>query len=120
MIARLLQENQVFTYLCRFIYAKGVCERKQDENILKKAGNAPDAVFHDQGNEWKGKFAKLCGAINISSLQNDLGDHRSLGIIDRFLRTIKTMIQEYLTSNNTTKCIDELPRLIQLYNNTPR
>ena len=78
---------------------------------MKKAGNTSDAVFHDQGNEWKGKFVKLCEAKNIFSLQNDLGDHSSLGVIDRFSRTIKAMIQRYLTSNNTTKCVDELPMI---------
>ena len=62
------------------------------EMILREAGDTPDSVFHDQGKEWKGKFAKLCEARHIASLQNDLEDHRSLGVVDRFSRTIKTMI----------------------------
>ena len=109
----------------RKAYAIGIKSKTGDdcgngfETILTDAGNKPNSVFHDQGNEYKGKFARICEAKHIASIQNDLGDHKSLGIIDRFSRTIKAMIQRYLVANNTTKFIDELPRLIKLYNDTP-
>ena len=89
------------------------------EKILKRAGHNPDSVYHDKGNEFKGKFDKLCESKHITSVQNDLGDHQALGIIDRFSRTIKSMIQRFLIANNTTKYIHALQDLVKLYNDTP-
>ena len=109
----------------RKAYAEGIKSKTPEdcaeafELILKRAGANPDSVYHDKGNEFKGKFDKLCKSENITSLQNDLGDHQALGVIDRFSRTIKSMIQRYLVANNTTKYIDQLPKLVKLYNETP-
>lgn len=79
----------------------------------------PQAVYSDDGNEWKGEFKDLLKAKNVVHIVNDYGDHNSLGIIDRFSRTIKTMIAKYMTANDTKKWIDTLPSLIKLYNETP-
>lgn len=109
----------------RKAYAEGIKAKTPEicseafEKILKRAGAQPDSVYHDKGNEFKGKFDKLCESKNITSIQNDLGDHQSLGIIDRFSRTIKSMIQRYLVANNTTKYIDSLQDFVKLYNDTP-
>ena len=42
------------------------------------------------------------------------GDHASLGIIDRFARTLKTILHK-----RTTNWIDPLPSIINRYNNSP-
>ena len=109
----------------RKAYAEGIKLKTPEvcseafEKILKRAGNKPDSVYHDKGNEFKGKFDKLCESKHITSIQNDLGDHQALGIIDRFSRTLKSMIQRYLVANNTTKYIQELQDFVSLYNDTP-
>lgn len=79
----------------------------------------PKAIYSDDGSEWKAEFKHLLESKKIVHVVNDYGDHNSLGIIDRFSRTIKTEIAKFMTANNTKKWVDDLPRLIDLYNNTP-
>jgi hypothetical protein len=87
------------------------------KNVLKEA--VPRVIFHDMGSEFKGSFYNFIHSKNIISIENEFKNHNALGIIDRFSRTIKSMIAKYLTANNTTKWVDELPRLIDIYNKTP-
>jgi hypothetical protein len=47
------------------------------------------------------------------------GDHASLGIIDRFARTIKTILHKRFIKNGTTNWVDALPKIIDQYNNSP-
>ena len=47
------------------------------------------------------------------------GDHASLGIIDRFARTLKTILHKRFIKNGTTNWIDPLPSIINRYNNSP-
>ena len=89
------------------------------KKILADNQVQPKSIFHDHGNEFKGDFAVLMKSLNIMSLENDLENHRSLGVIDRFCRTIKSMISKYMTANNTGTYIHVLPKLIKLYNETP-
>ena len=46
-------------------------------------------------------------------------DHNSLGIIDRFARTIKTILHKRFVKYNTTNWVDVLPTIIKNYNNSP-
>ena len=43
--------------------------------------------------------------------------NHSLGVIDRFCRTLRNLINKYCTSHKTTRYIDVLPKLIDNYNN---
>jgi len=47
------------------------------------------------------------------------GDHNLLGVIDRFSKTIKTLINKQFQKNDDTKWFDKLQKLIVAYNNTP-
>ena len=80
--------------------------------------NKPKVIYADEGNEWKGSFNEFIKNNNIVKLEDNSKNHHSFAIIDRFSRTIKTMIAKYMTGNNTTKWVDELPHLIQIYNNS--
>ena len=88
------------------------------EKIVKRAGK-PIWVYHDQGREWLGQFKLYCEKENIVSLTNLLHEHTSLAIVDRFSRTIKSMIEKYMTGYNTTSFVDKVSYLVNLYNNTP-
>lgn len=79
----------------------------------------PKVIFHDMGSEFKGAFHRFVESKNIISIENEFKNHNALGIIDRFSKTIKGMISKYMTANNTTKWVDELPRLTAIYNKTP-
>ena len=46
-------------------------------------------------------------------------DHKALGIIDRFARTLKTIISNYFLYNNTKIWINDINKIIDIYNNTP-
>ena len=105
----------------RFAYAEPI---KKKEAILTRdafdkmitADNKPCCIYHDKGKEWLGDFDEYCKKNDIVSFTNELHDHHALGIIDRFSRTIKSMIEKYTTGSNTTKYIDKLPKIIEDYN----
>jgi hypothetical protein len=95
---------------------------KTPQSVLtafKKFGVEPNAVYHDSGNEFKGSFLKYLKDNEIVDLKADIGDHNSLGVIDRFSRTLKTMIAKYMTAQNTVVYYDKLDDFIKAYNNTP-
>ena len=46
-------------------------------------------------------------------------DHKALGIIDRFARTLKTIISNHFLFNNTKVWINNINQIITVYNNTP-
>jgi len=48
-----------------------------------------------------------------------VNDHRSLGIIDRFARTLKTILHKSFIKNKNTVWSDILEKVIKNYNNTP-
>ena len=47
------------------------------------------------------------------------GDHESLGIIDRFARTLKTVLHKRFVKLDTTNWVDVLPKIVDQYNNSP-
>ena len=73
----------------------------------------------DSGSEFLSKSAqqifKDSGIVHNTSQP---GDHRFLGKIDAFSRTIKKRISQYFTANNTVKWFDVFPELIYNYNHT--
>lgn len=79
----------------------------------------PMSIYHDNGKEWLGSFKKYVDEEGIMSLSNEINDHNALGIIDRFSKTIKEMIERYMTANNTTSYVKQLPRLVKIYNESP-
>jgi vacuolar-type H+-ATPase catalytic subunit A/Vma1 len=56
---------------------------------------------------------------NIQQIMVDVGEHKSLGVIDRSIRTIKEKIYQYFKYKNTTKYIDKLENIINGHNNNP-
>lgn len=105
----------------RYAYAVPI-KSKEPKNILeafKTIPFIPKAIFSDSGNEFKGVFTSYLEEKNIAELKAEIGNHHSLGVIDRFTRTFKTMIAKYMTANNTTKYIDKIDDLLEAYNTTP-
>jgi hypothetical protein len=77
------------------------------------------SVFHDSGNEFKGVFLNYLNNHNILDLKAEIGDHKTLGIVDRFCQTLKRMITRYMTHYKTTKYFDKMVDFVNTYNNTP-
>jgi hypothetical protein len=106
----------------RFAYAIAIKD-KTPNSVLQgyKKMNLPDinAIYHDSGNEYKGVFKSYLKDKNTYSLSADIGDHKSLGVIDAFSKTFKSMISKYMTANNTTKYYDITDDIVEAYNKSP-
>ena len=77
----------------------------------------PHIINCDNGSEWiSTPFKKLCKDNNIQINYVDVGDHHKLGIVDRFVRTLRGMINKYMTMHNTTKYINVIDDLVESYN----
>jgi hypothetical protein len=55
---------------------------------------------------------------NIASQYCEKDDKKCLGVAERFNRTLKLMIEKYLTSKNTNRWIDKLQDFVQNYNSS--
>ena len=87
--------------------------------VKKKYGKIPQSVNSDDGNEFRGTFNTVLKNNNIEHyvFASNI-HHNAQGIIERFHRTLRNIIQRYLDVYNTKKYIDILPELIENYNNT--
>jgi hypothetical protein len=73
----------------------------------------------DKGSEFISKsWKELMKKHDISHWTADEGDHRKMGMIERFNRTIKALISKYQTAYKTKKWIDVLDDLLDNYNRT--
>ena len=80
----------------------------------------PDIINCDNDGSFMGKeFQRVVNEYNILFVENDVGNHRQLGIVDRFIETIKNNIYKYFKYYNTTNWIDALPQILEVYNATP-
>jgi hypothetical protein len=107
----------------RKAFAIPILNKKPDsvlEAYEKVIGNKPVIVLeHDDGKEYLGDFLRFIKENNLINITIETGNHNSLGIINRFSRTLKTNIEKYLNFKNTTKYYDVLDKLVDAYNNTP-
>lgn len=87
------------------------------KQILNKS--TPLIINCDNGSEFtSSEFKTLAKDHNIDVRYVPVGDHHKLAIIDRFIRTLRTMINNYQTAYNTTKYITVLDKLVKNYNNS--
>lgn len=80
----------------------------------------PQILNCDNDSSFMGRdFQKVIERFNIMMIENDVGNHRQLGIVDRFIETIKNKIYKYFKYYNTTNWLDALPSILKAYNSTP-
>ncbi|KAI3653132.1 hypothetical protein MP228_002557 [Amoeboaphelidium protococcarum] len=73
----------------------------------------------DNGKEFQNnRVANWMNEHNITSQYCEKDDKKCLGVAERFNRTIKIMIEKYLTSKNTNRWIDKLQDFVQNYNSS--
>jgi hypothetical protein len=71
----------------------------------------------DNGKEFtNNKIINWMNANNIKSQYCD--DKKCLGVGERFNRTIKLMIEKYLTSKNSNRWIDKIEDFVENYNSS--
>jgi transposase InsO family protein len=86
-----------------------------DKNSDEKIQN----ITTDKGSEFTSNaWKELMTKNTIHHFLADEGDHKKMGMIERFNRTIKLLISKYKTAFQTNKWIDVLPELLQNYNNS--
>jgi transposase InsO family protein len=72
----------------------------------------------DKGSEFKGETLKMLKANNVKVWEAEAGEKTKQGIVERFNRTIRELIEKYLTINQTKNYIKELPSLVKNYNSS--
>ena len=90
------------------------------QDILKQAPNIPQTITSDSDSSFEGaKFQKLLKTNDIFYMPVIINDHHALGIIDRFARTLKTIITKIMLRDKSKNWIDHIDDIITKYNNTP-
>ena len=85
------------------------------KRIAERAVTLPQRILADRGAEIKNKsFADYCRQNKIKLLHSDNYIHAPF--VERFNRTLKTLMYRYMTSRETERFIDVLPRLVETYN----
>lgn len=80
----------------------------------------PEIVNCDNDSAFLGRdFQNIMKQYNILFVPNDLENHKHLGVVDTFIRTIKNTIYKHFKYRNTINWIDILPNIIRNYNSTP-
>ncbi len=89
------------------------------EKAMKDLGMVPKVVLSDQGSEFKGATSKFLAKHGVIHRLADVGDHRRLGIVDRFSGVVKSWIARHMTYHQTKKYMSVLPKLVEKYNSAP-
>ena len=99
---------------------KGIKDTSEVLSTFCKTYFTPKIINCDNDSSFLGKqFNKVIDDNKIELIENDVGDHNALGIIDRFVQTIKNTIYKYMKTKNTTNWISSLDNIIESYNKTP-
>ena len=86
------------------------------ESFITMQGK-PKIINADLGSEFiNHEFKKLCDDNNIEIRYVQKGDSHKLGIVNRFCRTIREMINKYLDMHDTTRYIDAFVSIMNNYN----
>jgi len=126
------KQNQEFKYIleCMYVFTrKDYCipmklkdnnEVKLGLKLLFKEAGYPLIITSDNDSTL---LSDECQEIfNKHDIIHDVvpkGDHASLGIIDRFARTLKTILHKRFVKYDTTNWVDVLPKIVNQYNNSP-
>ena len=87
------------------------------EKIVEKT--EPNTINCDLGSEFISQAFKTMMAKQGTDVNYvDAKEHKKLGIVDRFVRTLRRKINVYLSMHHTSKYIDVLPKIIFTYNHS--
>ena len=89
------------------------------QQAFDEFGVYPKVVLSDKGSEFKGATAKFLKQNDVIQRLAEVGDHRRLGIVDRFSGVVKGWIAKYMTQKQSKRYIDVLPKFVEKYNDAP-
>jgi hypothetical protein len=100
-------------------------KQKDLESVIKaikmmfKLYGVPDNIMSDSDSTFTShEFQKLMKEKEITHDMVPVGDHKSLGIVDRFARTLKTKLTKIFIARKETNWIDYIDKVVEKYNNT--
>ena len=129
-----MNKNYKWLFVCvdvfsRFAYVVPMKNKNTNEilnasmNILNKV--KPNKIMCDNGSEFtSGQFKKLCSDKNIIINYVDVNNHliphigNRLGIVDRFIQTLRQRIQNYCDDYDTNTYIDVLQDIVNNINDS--
>jgi len=89
--------------------------------VLNEVNPAKIWFTFDQGNEFRGEVKMLLKEKGAEIHLNDprsLNSHNTMGIIERFNKTLLNKLRKYMTANDTVKYVDALSQIVNKYNHT--
>ena len=107
----------------RFVYCIGL-KHKDNEDVIAAinrifVSDIPLKIVSDSDSVFTSKdFKRLMAEHDIIHETVPINDHPSLGVIDRFARTLKQRITDLFIGSDSTNWIDNLDEIIDDYNNT--
>ena len=96
---------------------KGISIVNALQKIFKKSNRKPNKIWLDKGSEfYNSSFKKWLKESDVEMYSTN-NEGKSL-IAERFIRTLKNKIYEYMTSISKNVYIDKLDDIFRKYNNT--
>jgi hypothetical protein len=87
--------------------------------ILSESKSLPTNIISDSDSSFlSNKFINFLDQKGINFNTVIVGDHKSLGVIDRFALTIKRIFAKLFIINKKSNWIDYLQKVVKTYNNT--
>ena len=86
------------------------------KQIVNSSGRKPDHIWVDEGKEFYNKQMDEWIKENNINRYSTHGEHKS-AVVERFNRTLKTIMWKRFTAENTRNWIDMLDKLLLQYNN---
>ena len=96
---------------------KGVTIANAFQKTLKYSMRKPNKICVDKGSEFYNSFFKKWLQDNDIEMHSIHNEGKSV-VTERFIRTLKTKIYEYMTSVSKKVYIDKLDHIVNEYNNT--
>jgi ribosomal protein L21E len=90
------------------------------DKIIVENKLQPITILSDNDASFEGvEFQKVLDKYKIYHDENIVNDHKALAIIDRFARTLKTIFTRLFLRTKSKNWIDNLNKVIHVYNKSP-
>lgn len=86
---------------------------------FKKIKIHPEIIRSDNGSEFTNQeFQTYLKSKKIKHFTNNIGDHNYLGIVDRFIKTIRDKLRLLWTENDNFDWVSHIAKIVKKYNST--
>ncbi len=88
------------------------------ESILKGSPECPSILQTDNGSEFQSDFTAMLGRYKVKQIYSSSHMPQSNAQIERFNKTLKTALNQYMSENKTKNWVDVVDSFVENYNNT--